>query len=70
MAQIDTDVKTCPTCSGSGELTTSHRFTCYTCDGSGKVPLDKYKRALADEQALQRNLDRSVSAMEYRYMGG
>ena len=27
----------CPECLGSGELTTSHRFTCYTCGGKGTV---------------------------------
>jgi len=63
--------KTCPTCDGDGELATSHVFTCYTCDGTGKVSDPKiYEKALESERECARNMARSVSAMEYRMMGG
>jgi DnaJ-class molecular chaperone len=63
--------KKCPSCGGSGELATSHRFTCYSCDGKGSITdPDRYAEAVRHEQDCYAQLARSVSVSEYRQMGG
>lgn len=61
----------CPTCDGTGEIATSHKFRCYTCKGSGKL-IDKetYEKALEENRERMRLLEASVRAWEYRQMGG
>ncbi len=62
--------ETCPACSGSGELATSHKFTCYECNGKGKVTLARKDEILAVEREIQREFDKRLTQSEYRQMGG
>ena len=60
----------CPACGGDGEVVTSHRFTCYECNGHGKVTKEEHARISKSESEIQKTRDASLSAWEYRRMGG